>query len=105
MFSRRSAAAGVACLLILGAACASAATGDVLSPPRLVQKLAQPFSPQADDPPLGDPGSPDDDLDAALAQLADAPDVPAATAARKFALDILEGNPILGKAYSGIPLL
>jgi virginiamycin B lyase len=109
MFSSRWAAAGVAFLLLVGAACASAAPGDLVSPARLVQKLAQPFSPQDDDPAalasLGDAGSPDDDLDAALSQLADAPDVAAATAARKLALDILEGNPIPGKTYSGIPLL
>jgi streptogramin lyase len=105
MLSRRVGAA--AALLILAAALASAVVAAPLdASPHVVQKLAQPFSPAADDPAtLGDPGSPEDDLDAALAQLASTPDVASATAARKLALDILEGNPLAGKAYSGIPLL
>ncbi|HWT24353.1 MAG TPA: hypothetical protein VN213_12685, partial [Solirubrobacteraceae bacterium] len=45
------------------------------------------------------------DLAAALRRLAAAPDAGAATAARDEALAILEGTPLPGRPYSGIPLL
>jgi streptogramin lyase len=55
-------------------------------------------------PPAG-AGAPVDDLAAALARLAGAPDATVAADARAEALAILEGTPIAGRAYSGIPLL
>ena len=49
--------------------------------------------------------SPEDDLDDALRALAGATDADAAAAARAEALAILEGTPLPGRPYSGIPLL
>ncbi len=84
-------------------------TDQLVDPSRLVRMLATPFSADGNDPSvvarLGSPATPDDDLAGALDALATAPDAPSATRARSLALDILEGNPISGKTYSGIPLL
>jgi streptogramin lyase len=79
------------------------------APPSVVRALATPGSP-GDDPAgalaaLGSPNSPQDDLEDALDALASAPDSGAAAAARQLALDVLEGNPLAGRVYSGIPLL
>src|SRR4051812_7703872 len=54
---------------------------------------------------LGATDSPEDDLDDALRALAAATDADAAAAARAEALAILEGTPLAGRPYSGIPLL
>ena len=51
------------------------------------------------------PAQPEDDLAAALAAMAGAGDAAAAADARTRALAVLEGTPIAGRAYSGIPLL
>ena len=68
-----------------------------------------PNSPGDDDPAvlgtLGSSATPEDDLGAALDALRDASSVSDAQAARRRALDILLGNPISRKAYSGMPLL
>jgi len=78
-------------------------------PPTVVTKLHTPGSPADDSTAalaaLGSPAAPDDDLIDALEAMAAAPDVSAATAARTRAIDILEGNPLPGRTYSGIPLL
>src|SRR5437660_7053531 len=77
--------------------------------PTLTQMLFSPASPGDDDPAalaaLGSSATPEDDLGAALDALRDASSVSDAQAARRRALDILVGNPIAGKAYSGMPLL
>jgi streptogramin lyase len=77
--------------------------------PMVVTPLARPFSPSDDDPlalaALASPSDPETDLSAALDALAGATDPVAAAFARQIAIDILEGNPITGRAYSGIPLL
>src|SRR6185503_1424074 len=74
--------------------------------------LASPFNPDNSDPAeaaaaaaLWSPGTPENDLAAALDAMAGANTAAEADAARGLALDILEGNPIAKKAYSGIPLL
>src|SRR5712691_11682583 len=54
---------------------------------------------------LAHPATPHDDLRDSLDTLATAPDAATVAAARQLALDILEGNPLPGKPYSGIPLL
>ena len=54
---------------------------------------------------LWSPGTPENDLAAALDTLAGAASASEAEDARRRAVDILEGNPINKKAYSGIPLL
>lgn len=54
---------------------------------------------------IASPNSPEEDLAAALAVMASTNDVTQANTARQRAIDILEGNPIPGVAYSGIPLL
>ena len=86
-----------------------APTAQLQGPVEIFQRLATPASPGDDDPQalaaLGSPSTPEDDLAAALDDLADAADVEAAEAARRRALDILEGNPVPNAAYSGIPLL
>jgi hypothetical protein len=87
---------------------AASSCADTFAAARCV-KLAEPGSPE-DDPAearaaLGRSGAPEDDLLAALDALADAPDVAAAVRARDEALAILEGTPLPGRAYSGIPLL
>ena len=83
-------------------------TGLAASGP-LCRVLAAPGTPANDDPvalaALGSPGSPEDDLAAALARLAAAADADAAEAARREALAILEGRPLPGRPYDGIPLL
>src|SRR3954452_15364104 len=83
-----------------------------LSGPTVVQKLGTPATPGDDNPAalaaLGSPGDPETDLGAALDSLgaaASAGDRTAAGSARQRGLDILEGNPIGGKGYSGMPLL
>jgi len=73
------------------------------------RRLADPGSPD-DDPAdavaaLGSPSAPEDDLLAALDALAAAADTTAAAQARGEALAILQGDPLPGRAYSGIPLL
>jgi hypothetical protein len=77
--------------------------------PQVVQVLAAPDTPIDDDPAalsaLGSPDDPEADLVAALDDLAGAPDADSARSARSRALAILEGDPIPGAAYSGIPLL
>jgi streptogramin lyase len=84
-------------------------TAQLAAPPRAIRWLADPASPLDDDPlalaKLGSPGSPESDLAAALETLAATTDPAAARAARGTALDILEGERIDGKAYSGLPLL
>src|SRR5215211_2541822 len=55
-------------------------------------------------PPAGT-GTPVDDLAAALGRLAEARNATDAADARSEALAILEGTPLPGRAYSGIPLL
>ncbi|HMC52098.1 MAG TPA: hypothetical protein VKI64_05000, partial [Acidimicrobiales bacterium] len=74
-----------------------------------VQLLAKPFSPAAADPAalarLGSPATPTDDLRDALQALAAATDSATASTARQQAIDILEGNPLPGRPYSGMPLL
>src|SRR3954468_2307335 len=80
--------------------------------PTVVQKLGTPATPGDDNPAalaaLGSPGDPETDLGAALDAMsaaAAANDRAKASSARNLALDILEGNAIGGKAYSGMPLL
>src|SRR5262249_50663359 len=83
-------------------------TGDpnaeLAAPPSIAEKLALPFDgmPAAG---TGDTGSPEDDLAQALDDMSAAPDVPTSASPRALALSILEGDPIPGKAYSGLPLL
>src|SRR5436309_857159 len=84
-------------------------TAQLAAGPTIVSKLAVPFNPAVAPPAalagLTSPASPQDDLAGALSSLA-ADTTPAAVQAdRQRALDILEGNAIAGKAYSGIPLL
>src|SRR3954452_19524255 len=83
-----------------------------LSGPSVVTKLGTPTTPGDDNPgalaALGSPGDPETDLTAALDSMgaaAAANDRAKASAARNLAIDILEGNPIGDKAYSGMPLL
>src|SRR4051812_6066703 len=71
--------------------------------------LAEPGTP-GDDPAaalaaLGPSASPEDDLLAAVERLAAAPEAGAAADARDEALAILEGTPLPGRPYSGLPLL
>ena len=71
--------------------------------------LADPQTPGDDDAAalaaLAPTDSPEDDLDDALRRLAAAADADAAAADRAEALAILEGTPLPGRPYSGIPLL
>ena len=97
-------------MAVSGPALAKGGGGATAAPaPTIIQLLAKPFSPELADPAvlakLGSPASPEEDLTDAIDALATAPDAASATAARQRALDILEGNPIAGKSYSGIPLL
>ncbi|MEA2256909.1 MAG: virginiamycin lyase [Solirubrobacteraceae bacterium] len=72
--------------------------------PDVQQLLGDPFS--APRPANVQPtGAPDDDLEAALSTMVGAPDAATAAAARQEAIDILEGNPIPGRPYSGLALL
>src|SRR5947208_510611 len=80
--------------------------------PSVIQKLGTPATPNDDNPntlaSLGSPGDPETDLGAALDSMgaaAAANNRSAAASARQLAINILEGNPIGGKAYSGMPLL
>ena len=77
--------------------------------PTVQRLLAEPFSPQDDDPDaleaLGPTGAPDDDLGAALDRMAGATDTAVAAAARTEALAILSGSPLPGRPYDGIGLL
>jgi hypothetical protein len=83
-----------------------------VSGPSVLTKLGTPATPNDDDPnalaALGSPGDPETDLGLALDTMGVAAannDRAKATSARQLALDILEGNPIAKKAYSGMPLL
>src|SRR3954453_2659813 len=74
--------------------------------------LGAPFDPNDGNPAeasataaLWSPGTPENDLAAALDAMASAASASEAEDARRRAVDILEGNPIGKKAYSGIPLL
>lgn len=116
-------AAAAAGLALLGVAAPASALNDLAgnpipntglqSPtPSLLKLLADPATPLDDDPAalalLGSPGNPEDDLAGALDVLADPDptiDSIARAAARERALAILDGTPIAGKAYSGMPLL
>src|SRR5688572_14505916 len=77
--------------------------------PTVRRLLAEPFSPQDDDPEalaaLGPTGAPDDDLGAALDRMAGTDDAAVAAAARAEALAILTGSPLPGRPYDGIALL
>jgi len=87
----------------------SGTAAQLASGPTVTQKLFSPATPGDDDPALlatfGSSATPEDDLGAALDALRDASSATAAQDARRRALDILLGNPIPGKAYSGMPLL
>src|SRR3954454_14476033 len=77
--------------------------------PTLTKELFTPESPGDDDPAvlatLGSSATPEDDLGAALDALRDAASASDAQGARRRALDILEGNPVPDRTYSGMPLL
>src|SRR3954471_8447114 len=86
--------------------------GQVVGGPAVVPKLADPAPPNDDSPSalaaLGSPGDPEDDLADALDAMgaaASSGNRSAAASARSLAINILEGNPIANKAYSGMPLL
>jgi streptogramin lyase len=82
--------------------------GHVAGAPLLGKLLTLPFDLLDEPDPaalLGSPSTPEADLADALDALAAAGTAEQATAARQSALDILEGNPIAGRAYSGMPLL
>jgi len=70
----------------------------------IVRSLADP-APTATGTAQGSAMSPDEDIVAALNGLASASTASDAAHWRQLAIDVLEGNPIVGKAYSGIPLL
>src|SRR3954447_23544802 len=84
-------------------------TAQLASGPEVTKKLFTPDSPGDDDESaraaLGSSATPEDDLGAALDALRDASSASDAQAARRRALDILEGNPIPDRTYSGLPLL
>jgi streptogramin lyase len=100
---------GFATATPLGKVTGPPTTDPLPPPPEIETKLANPASPTSDDPlalsQLGSPGTPENDLAQALQDLAGAGTTDAVATARKLALDILEGNPLAGKAYSGLPLL
>src|SRR5262249_22804012 len=79
-------------------------SAELAAPQSVAEKLALPSdgTPAAG---TGDTGSPEDDLAQTLDDLSAAPDAAIAASARTLALSILEGDPIPGKAYSGLPLL
>ena len=87
----------------------SSPTAQLAGLPTVQRLLAEPFSPQDDDPDalaaLGPTGAPDDDLGAALDRMAGAADTAVAAAARTEALAILSGSPLPGRPYDGIGLL
>ena len=114
---RRPAAVLISAVLALTVAAAGpsgAVTGAGAAPPppppfvRLLANPADPASP-ANSPTalarLASRNSPLDDLRDALGELASAADATAASGARQRALDILEGNPVPNRAYSGLALL
>src|SRR3954471_6029863 len=128
MHPRRALVAVASTLLALGpsASAASALTdpngqhitntgnpqAQLVGGPSVVQKLFEPASPGDDNPAalnaLGNLGDPESDLGDALDAMAAAAasgDRTAAANARTLAINILEGNPIARKAYSGMPLL
>ena len=70
----------------------------------VTQLLGTPFS-QPRPGSVGSPNSPEEDLAEILNALAGETDLPTANALRQRVLDILEGNPVAGAAYSGIGLL
>src|SRR4051794_459229 len=93
---------------------AEAGFGQVEGAPHVLgdQLLDAPFDANDSDPAeasaaaaLLSPGTPENDLAAALDAMAGAASASQAEDARRRAVDILEGNPISKKAYSGIPLL
>lgn len=88
--------------------------GNVSAGPTMVpgRLLTSPFEPADADPAeaaaaaaLWSPGTPEGDLADALDAMATTGDPTVAQSRRSLALDILEGNAIDKKAYSGIPLL
>jgi streptogramin lyase len=88
--------------LVTAPTCGGAATGNC-------RRLAHAATP-GDDPAaalsrLWSPDGPHEDLAQALGALESAADAAAAAAARDEAIAILEGRPLAGRAYSGIPLL
>jgi streptogramin lyase len=87
---------------------AVAGYGHVAGTPQLGTLLTRPYDP-ADEPAatalLGSPDTPEQDLADALDGLAAATTAEQADSQRRRALDILEGNPVAGAVYSGIPLL
>lgn len=95
----------------------SSPAAQLLEPPSCVEpgtaprceRLAEPGSPDDDSADaraaLASSGAPEDDLHEALDALAAAADAASAIRARDEALAILEGRPLPGRAYSGIPLL
>ena len=87
----------------------SSPSAQLVGLPTVRRLLAEPFSPDDDDPDalaaLGPTGAPDDDLGAALDRMAGADDPAAAVAARSEALAILTGSPLPGRPYDGIGLL
>jgi streptogramin lyase len=124
--TRRLATASVAALLAVAGAQPAAAMVDhggtqidntatsgtqaqLASGPTVTKKLFTPESPGDDDPTvlaaLGSSATPEDDLGAALDALRDASSVTDAQDARRRALDILEGNSVPDRTYSGMPLL
>ena len=76
----------------------SGGLGHVMTP------LGEPFS-AARPEGVGPSGAPDDDLEAALARMGDAPDADAFEDARREALAILEGTTSDGRPYDGMGLL
>src|SRR4051794_3506348 len=93
---------------------ADAGFGHVAGAPNVLgdHLLGSPFDANDSDPgeasaaaALLSPGTPENDLAAALDAMAAAPSASEAEDARRRAVDILEGNPIGKKAYRGIPLL
>jgi streptogramin lyase len=84
-------------------------TSQLLSGPSLAQMLLDPSSPADDSPAslaaLQSIGDPETDLAAAIDAMAAATNTGDADAARQRALAILDGSPVAGKVYSGMPLL
>jgi len=81
-------------------------TAPVITGRTVVKRLADPAgSALGGVAALGSALSPDEELDAALVGLAGASDAAAVTRFRQRALDVLEGNPVAGRVWSGIPLL
>jgi len=112
ILGRRHVAAPIV-LTVLGALSApvlaaqgAGTTTNAITGRTVVKKLADPAaSALGGVAALGSALSPDEELDAALVGLAGASDGAAVARLRQRALDVLEGNPIAGKVWSGIPLL